>query len=423
MATFDPLNRLRFAALLFLPVGLALADPPTAPPSNALETAAASIENEFQNSAQKGVLLKLGYTGEVFGNFSGDRQGAEYEGLLKLEARCNLETLLHLPRTVFYASVLDTHGKGLTDQYVHDLNVLSNIDAYDTFRLYELWLQYGGPLDRFSIRVGQLASDAKFFGTDSSQLFINNSFGVFGTINNDITAPDYPTAAPGLRLRYKPEPHLYLQLAAFDGNPGHQNLNDKYGTHFGLNRGDGAFLVAEAKYRWHQKENDQAGWDPTGELPGTYTAGFFWATRTFADETGAASHRGDYGGYVAVDQQVYGPKDGPGRLSLFARFSATPADRNFVSWYADGGFNLVGPFPGGEADVFGMALAYTRISDDFSDGLPIEAHHETVLEATYLRKIDDYLSVQPDLQFVFDPGGLGRSKDAIVAGLRFILTF
>src|ERR1700732_4347293 len=93
----------------------------------------ATFEDELKKLAEQGALFQLSYTGEYFGNPSGGfRRGAEYEGLLKLVGRFNLEKLALLPHMTFYVSALDTHGEGLTNRYVHDLNGVSNIDAYDT---------------------------------------------------------------------------------------------------------------------------------------------------------------------------------------------------------------------------------------------------------------------------------------------------
>ena len=389
----------------------------------------AKFEDELKKLADQGALFQLNYTGEYFGNVSGGfRRGAEYEGLLRLAGRFNLEKLALLPHMTFYVSALETHGEGLTNHYVHDLNVVSNIDAYDTVRLYELWLQYGGPLDWFSIRIGQSAADMKYFAADSSQLFVNSSFGLYGTIINDFTAPVYPVAAPGIRLRAKPSPELYLQLAAFDGNPGQQDIDNKHGVSFRLNRQDGALFLAEAKYRAHQKENARAGWDSTGGLKGTYTMGAFYATADFPDQHGAGMHRGNYGGYLSVDQQVYCPdaeKDATKGLTMFARFSVAPSDRNLVSWYFDSGFNYKGPFSGRDNDLAGLAFGYTRISDDAVEraGQLIVSRHEAVLEMTYQATLSDWFSVQPDLQYVFNPGATGATRNAAVAGLRFNVTF
>ena len=48
---------------------------------------------------------------------------------------------------------LYAQGSGLTNAAVHDFNTLSNIDAYDSLRLYETWLQQEFAGGKFSIRA------------------------------------------------------------------------------------------------------------------------------------------------------------------------------------------------------------------------------------------------------------------------------
>jgi porin len=50
--------------------------------------------------------------------------------------------------------------------------------------------------------------------------------------------------------------------------------------------------------------------------------------------------------------------------------------------------------------------------------------HETVLELTYrLALLKSALFFQPDLQYVFRPGGTGRIPDALVLGAQVGVNF
>jgi porin len=46
-----------------------------------------------------------------------------------------------------------------------------------------------------------------------------------------------------------------------------------------------------------------------------------------------------------------------------------------------------------------------------------------VLEATYRIQVAPWWSVQPDLQYVFNPSGERGSHDALVLGLRTTVSF
>jgi porin len=58
-----------------------------------------------------------------------------------------------------------------------------------------------------------------------------------------------------------------------------------------------------------------------------------------------------------------------------------------------------------------------------ASGAPVLSHHENVLEITYLANLTEWFSLQPDFQYIFNPGGFGRTPNAAVAGIRFNVTF
>ncbi len=196
-----------------------------------LEDAPAGLEGGIKALGDKGALFQFNYWGEAFANLSGGvRRGGDYEGLLKISLNLDLRKLVQWNGATIYASMLYPHGNGITDQYVNDYNVLSNIDAYDSVRLFEFWFQQTFFDGRFSIRLGQLTTDNDFFVSNNSALFINSALGTIGTVLHDVVAPIYPVGSQGIRLHYDFTPSFYVQAMAMDDNAGAQNLNDKRGT-------------------------------------------------------------------------------------------------------------------------------------------------------------------------------------------------
>jgi porin len=131
-----------------------------------------------------------------------------------------------------------------------------------------------------------------------------------------------------------------------------------------------------------------------------------------------------------VDRLLYRSKpyvDGQSTFSGlggFASFGFAPASANQVSFYADCGLNYNGLFPEREKDVLAVALSYTKISSDYLVGdTPVRSGHETVLEADYRVQLTDRIFIQPDFQYIFDPGAFRRRPNAVVAGVRYDLTF
>lgn len=161
-------------------------------------------------------------------------------------------------------------------------------------------------------------------------------------------------------------------------------------------------------------------------MSGTYKLGGFYHTADFKNLDGVSQHRGDYAFYVIADQEVWHKPGVPDRgLKLFGRIGAAPDDRNTVSFYCEGGLNYQGLVPSRDRDIFGIGVSYTQISANLLDesGSPAPSHHETILEITYQTVINNWLSVQPDFQCVFNPGATASLPTALIAGVRFNISF
>ena len=107
----------------------------------------------------RGVHLQAGYIGEVIGNVSGGlKTGAIYEGLFELGVRVDTEAAGLWKNGTFQVSSLFPHGPGFSEKYSGDLLTASNIEAYESWRLYELWYEHTFA-EKFSVRVGQFTAD------------------------------------------------------------------------------------------------------------------------------------------------------------------------------------------------------------------------------------------------------------------------
>ncbi|MFC7557704.1 carbohydrate porin [Pseudoroseomonas wenyumeiae] len=75
----------------------------------------------------------------------------------------------------------------------------------------------------------------------------------------------------------------------------------------------------------------------------------------------APRQNGNYGIYAVGETILW--RNGSANLAVFGRISVTPADRNPLTLYADGGFAWREPF-GREGDTLSLGLAYARASAD-----------------------------------------------------------
>jgi len=368
----------------------------------------------------RALSFPVSYTGEVLGNLSGGtRRGAIAEGLLNVGVQGDLDKLVGWQGGSFLVSLLAPHGPSLTDKYVHDFNRVSNIDAYDSVRLYEAWLQQEWADGKFSVRLGQLLADTEFFVSDNAALFLNGAFGALPVVSQNVAAAVFPVAAPGVRARWRASEALSIQVGVFGGDVGDQATDNKHGVDWRLGHNGGVMALGEVAYAWNGRQ------EATG-LPGVVKLGAFFRDGGAEEDLEGIPRHTNAGGYIIADQQLWckpGAEDQG--LSAFMRIGGAPCDRNTVPFYADCGFNYKGLLPGREKDVAGLAVSYTKLSkyarDD--DGNPAEAHHETILEATYKVQMKEWLAVQPDVQYIFNPGACAKADNALVAGIRVNVTF
>lgn len=398
--------------------------------------------------ANSGISIGGTYITDVLGNPSGGlKQGTHYDGLLDVHMNVDFGRTAGWKGLCFHANGYQIHGTSITAQDLGSIVNASNIEAFPSTRLDEFWFEQHMFNDKVSVRFGALAVDTEFLIADSAGAFIDNTFG-WTTISSDnlpFGGPIYPFASPGVRVSVEPNDHFKLMIDVNDDNPigpcpedldpGQCNAN---GLEFRLD--NPPLLLVEADYSYNKN----------GGLPGTIKLGGWRDFGQFDDQrfdvdgalqgtTGADPllHDGTYAIYGVIDQMIYrlpGESDGKG-ISVFARVVGSPSDRNQIDAYADGGIVFTGMIPRRPNDVFGIGVAYTGISNDASAfdrdaGLSVIRNYEALLEISYTAELRSGWTLQPDLQYIWNPGGNvpddsgNRAvKNAVVVGARTTVNF
>jgi porin len=394
-----------------------------------------------------GIKLGLAETSEVLGNPTGGRhQGLIYEGLTDLSLNIDFRPTLHLRGNVF-ARAYQIHGRGLTTT-IGNLNEISGIEAAATTRLVELWYEQHFS-DWLIIRIGQQTIGPEFLSPEAARLFVNGAFGwpTLPGLDLPTGGPGFPLGTPAAHVRIDPTEGLTLSSALFNGDPtgagvGGSQLADPSGTAFRI--GDGALFITELRY--NPESSDQNG---------TYYFGGWFHSKHFSDlrfdisgiplASPASSgqprrHEGDFSLYSMIDQPFLTDPEAHTGFVGFARIMGAPSDRNLVDLYLDAGLVYKGPF-GRADDQIGLSVAHAgvgRAAIGFDadvarfTGTPYPIRSgETNLELTYRFQLAPWWQLQPDFQYVFNPGGglpnpnapTRRLSDAAVFGLRTAITF
>jgi len=413
--------------------------------------------------AKYGLTLTLLENVETFGNLTGGvRQGFELNGLTTATLQVDTQKAFGLNGGLFNVSGLQIWGGDLSANNLLTLQTTSDIAAPVGVGLWELWYQqkFG---DKFDIKIGEQSLDEEFVISPSSYIFINAASGWPALPTADLPGggPAYPLAGLGVRARAQPMDNVTLLAGLFNGSPIPKNspntpASNPYGVSFPLNTG--VLAIAELQYMYagsgaSAKAHDQS------QLPGTYKIGAWYDSENFDDQQFdvmglplaspasngiPATHQGNFSIYGVVDQMIWRFKDDSNRsLNVFIRPVITPfQDRNLVSFSVNAGLLSHGPFPGRDNDTFGVEMGIARASNsasgydndlrfyDPSVHTPVRSA-ETFFEATYQIQVTPWWQIQPDIQYVIDPGaGIANPSDAtqtikneVVVGLRTNITF
>jgi porin len=388
----------------------------------------------------KGLTIELVYTADFLTNHTGGlkRAGADidtsisYLANIDLTAELDTEVAGLWKGGTFFAYLLNNHGANPSRFYIGDLQTVSNIETKESTRLYELW--YEQTFDLFgtdlSMLIGQHDLNSEFNVTEYGSLFTHSSFGIQPEISANVPVSIFSVAAPAIRLKWEPTDSLYFMAAVYDGDPGVPDEN-RGGMRWKLSSEEGFMYIYEMGYHFGDPEDSHT-------FPGSYKLGYWQHTAEFDDvrdtdvNGSLLEHQRNYGMYFLFDQMLI-PGEGNKGLGAFFQVGGAPGNRNEVDFYVGGGVHYQGIIPSREDDVLGLAVAHASISGNLRDaedvaepdGLTfhIKDKHETAIELTYKTQITPWLTIQPGVQTVFNPGADAGLDDAVISILRFQINF
>ena len=413
-----------------------------------------------------GVTLSLTDLSDVMGNASGGRkQGITYNALTTLTLRLDMQEAFGWDGGTINVSGLQIRGRGLNGFYLNDLETVSGIAAAPTTRLWEIWYQQAFADGKYDVRLGQQSIDQEFLVSQGSALYVNTMMGwpMLPSANLYAGGPAYPLSSLAVRFRAQPTASITLLAGVFQDNPPGGPFADdsqlrgssRWGGNFNLRTG--ALFIAEVQYAINQPAEGDT--DTASFLPGTYKLGAWFDTASFPNQrydtmgvqlANPASNgipkmnQRNASFYGVIDQMIWRPDpQSPRSVSVFARAMGAPDDRNLISFSLNAGINVKAPLPGRDDDTLGIGFGVAKVSRDtrgfdrdtnvYSGSpfpVPIRST-ETFVEVTYQIQVTPWLQIQPDFQYIFNPGGgianpnspASRHKNEAVLGVRTGVTF
>lgn len=394
-----------------------------------------------------GISLSVGDTENLLGNVTGGvKRSATMQGVTTLGLDIDTARAVGVSGGTFHASALQIHGQPLSGPYLDNLQAANGTEAENGTRLWELWYDQafdGGWID---VKLGQQSIDNEFMVSARSALFVNTMAGwpLVPSVDLYGGGPAYPLSSLGVRLQAKPTGTTMILAGVFDDNPGGGAFDvdaqalDAGGTKFNLNTG--ALVIAELQYAARI-----SGLSGTYKIGGWYDTGFFPDQLTGTDGLPLAAadsngnpvmHHGNYSLYAVVDQTVWqSAVDHTRTLNVFGRIIGAATNRNLVDFFFNGGVTFTAPLPGRRNDTagidFGIGDVSSRAADYDRDAALPPRTREELFELTYRAQLTGWLQLQPDLQYVINPGAgvpdpvdrVHRLRDELIVGARSNVTF
>ena len=412
------------------------------------------IRNYMEDS---GVDISASYTNNIAGNpVGGKSAGFTYTDNTSFGLELNFEKLIGWKGLSVTVSGLNRAGSSLSQQNIGNQFTVQQVYGGQTVMFYALLFEQKLLDDKVSIKAGRFAAGDDFASSPIYWLYMNN--GIDGNpqalpVNTCFSA--YPWAVWAARLRVDPTPECNAMFGVYQVSNRVFGHPDYHGLDWSIRQGDGVLLLSQFAWtpEFFKRPVEKAAVSdgksvvatkarsegktfkavsPETEmkgLPGHYWFGAYYSPWQFAQFGTTDTASNSYGFYWHADQMVWQKSPGSDQgLTLWSSLVLSP-QQNIAKlpFQANAGVVYKGLIPTREQDYTIFGLVYGKFSNNYArtvaaagNGYP---QYEMVLEWGYRINFTKFAYVQPDLQWVINPGGTGRIPNALVLGAQMSVVF
>ena len=302
-----------------------------------------------------------------------------------------------------------TEGIGIygrmPSKVIGDYQFTSSIDAPDGVELYQMYYEQTFFDERVSILAGINDYSLEFAVAEYGWDFIHSAFWTPSTMTQ-FWWSFYPCTSLGARAKVQVSESGYLLAGVYDGTPTDQSNYRK--IDWGLSKTDGAHSLVELGV-------SESG---EGKRPYKLALGGWYNSGEFDSADGDIMHANS--GTWLVGQTLLVSEDESYERGLGGFFQVGQADntRNFNSWYFGAGLRYKGLFGTRPEDTLGLAWGRAEIGSTYREANPGTESFEGSTELTYRAVVRPWLTLQPAVQLVTNPGANPAYDDAVVLYLR-----
>ncbi len=286
----------------------------------------------------------------------------------------------------------------------------SHLYAPDRTEISEIWYEQKMLDDKLRIRLGKIDANTEFAFVANGGEFLNDFASYSPTILHFPTDPD---PAFGAELFVNPTSHVYAGIGVYDGSELEGADTGSLGP---------AHIFDDPSQFWIGEIG--ATWTGPGKRDGRLGFGIWHHTGMF-DRFDGGTENGATGPYLTLDQTLWrrtpdGEDTAPG-IAIFALAGYANPAISAANYQIGGGLRWTGPLASRDSDVLGLGASYLRFSD--APGSGFNERGELTVETFYKIRLNAWFSIQPDLQFIHDPGGVSSHHDAIAATVQMLVDF
>ena len=344
----------------------------------------------------------VSYVGEFANNVSGGiKRGSIYMGNAYLWG--TLYTDNWWKGGVLYTSILNTHGKGFSAEYVGDFQVASNIEAEPGTVLYEL--KYEQTIGNLSILTGLIDANESHFAGENASNFSNSTFGISSVLSNGVPVSIFPYTGVGISFQYKLSPKFNTLLSVYDGLS-YQTETENHNLKWNLKKMEGTLWVSE--WQWHNFGKKTGNSIKTGVYHHTP-----WYAYNDSSQVYDIKNSSNTGLYLITDFSL-AERQNQKTIDVFGQLFIDPNKRseNYLGFCA--GINAYGLLTNDFKDTWGMGVCYAGFNSQSNEA-------ETAIEFYNLWQINDYIALQADFQYVINPSGTDTDlENASLIFFRFM---
>ncbi|MDX1628097.1 MAG: carbohydrate porin [Fulvivirga sp.] len=362
----------------------------------------------------------------------GIKTGIRYIDNVDITFNANFEQLIGWRGSTAFLYILGNNGDFATE-LTGDVQTISNIEAYPTWKVYEAWIQQNFLNNSISILAGLYDVNSEFDVVKPGLLFLHSSYGLGAELaQSGRNGPSvFPVTSLALRLAFNIKKRVRLMAAVLDGVPG--NPADPKGTHIKLSEEEGALIMAQLNINIGSRLIVKKGGNvrragtirrlnigrnfKTPDLSQLIIGGWRYTARfqTLNPEDDLMQ-KGNQGLYLAYQRYLLLDAAREKHITAFIRYGLAADQFNRFGSALSGGVVTQLPILA-QGDMAGIAASAAFNSEGYENKAAFEnqgyTRAETNIEFTYQHSLKPYIIIQPSLQYIFNPGTDPARDDAL----------